>query len=166
MLIILYLLQDAIVAAFGATADAAALVSLFCTWLAATFIFNSSQFISNATLNNLGYPHYSTILNFTRATAGTIPFVYFGALWAGAPGVLIGQAAGSVIVGIASIALSLHMLRKCSGDDGPLPRTPGQTIQSENSVVAANQYPGIGRHRQAMVKIPDLIFEAANSTAN
>ncbi len=121
MSIILYLLQDAIVAAFGANADAAALVSLFCTWLAATFIFNGSQFISNATLNNLGYPHYSTILNFTRATAGTIPFVYFGALWAGAPGVLIGQAAGSVIVGIASVALSLHMLRKCSGADGPLP---------------------------------------------
>ena len=119
--VILYLLQDTIINAFGASADAAALVTLFCTWLAATFIFNGAQFISHATLNNLGYPHYSTLLNFTKATAGTIPFVYFGASIAGAPGVLIGQAAGTVIVGVASIALSLHMLKKCSGDDGPIP---------------------------------------------
>ncbi len=72
MSIILYLLQDAIVAAFGANADAAALVSLFCTWLAATFIFNGSQFISNATLNN--WPHNPCcIRNRIRAFRGRRP---------------------------------------------------------------------------------------------
>ena len=48
-------------------------------------------------------------------------FVYFGAQWGGAQGVLIGQAVGSVIVGAASLWLCFHMIEKSSGDSGPLP---------------------------------------------
>ena len=78
-------------------------------------------FISNATLNNLGYPHYSTLINFTKATFGTIPFVYVGAQWAGATGVLIGQAAGTAIIGVSALFLSFYMVNRCSGDVGPKP---------------------------------------------
>lgn len=79
-------------------------------------------FISKATLNNLGYPHYSTLINFTKATVGTVPFVHVGAQWAGATGVLIGQAAGTAISGILALLLSFYMVNRCNSDDGPKPR--------------------------------------------
>jgi Na+-driven multidrug efflux pump len=119
--VILFLVQDLIITGFQATTEASILISLFCTWIAITFLFNGSLFIANATLNNLGYPHYATFINFTKATLGTIPFVYFGAILAAAPGVLIGQAAGTVIVGSLAIVFCLYMVRKCSGADGPRP---------------------------------------------
>lgn len=118
--VILFLLQDLIISGFSATEDAATLISLFCTWIAVTFIFNSTLFVSNAVFNNLGYPHYSTIFNFTKATLGTIPFVYFGAVLGGAPGILIGQSIGTVIVGIGAILLCFYIVKKCGGNDGPI----------------------------------------------
>jgi Na+-driven multidrug efflux pump len=119
--ILLFLLQDLIITGFSATEDAAELVSLFCTWLAISFVFNGTLFIANATFNNLGYPHYSTMFNIVKATIGTIPFVYFGAKYAGAPGVLAGQAIGTVIVGITALIICIYMIKKCSGKDGPVP---------------------------------------------
>ena len=119
--LILFLLQHWIISAFNSTPDAAALISLFCTWIGITFMFNGMLFISNAAFNNLGYPHYSTLNNFAKNTLGTIPFVYIGAQVAGAAGVLAGQALGSVVTGIVALWLSFHMVGKVSGDDGPLP---------------------------------------------
>ena len=119
--ILLYLLQDTIISGFSATEDAGELVRLFCTWLAISFVFNGTLFIANATFNNLGYPHYSTLFNFVKASFGTIPFVYFGAKYGGAPGVLAGQAIGTVIVGVTALIICIYMIRKCSGDDGPIP---------------------------------------------
>ena len=49
------------------------------------------------------------------------PFVYIGAYFAGAAGVLAGQAIGSVVTGIAALWVSFYMVRKVSGDDGPVP---------------------------------------------
>ena len=103
---VLFLLQNQIAVLFNASAEAAALISLFCTWIAASFLFNGALFVSNAAFNNLGRPHFSTMFNWGKATVGTIPLVWAGGLLYGAPGVLIGQAAGSVLFGIAAVAVA------------------------------------------------------------
>lgn len=117
--ILLYFLQDMIISGFSATEDAAIIISLFCTWLAISFIFNGTLFIANATFNNLGYAHYSTLFNFAKATLGTIPFVYAGSQIAGASGVLIGQAIGTSITGLAAVFMCFQILKRCEGTDGP-----------------------------------------------
>jgi Na+-driven multidrug efflux pump len=78
------------------------LIFLFCGPLALAFFFNGALFVSNACFNNLGRPFYSTWLNWGRHTIGTIPFVWLGAMLLGAPGVLIGQAVGGVVVGVVA----------------------------------------------------------------
>lgn len=101
--IMLYLLQDFIIAGFSLTGDAAVIVSAFCTYVALSFVFNGALFVANASFNNLGKPFYSTTLNLGKATLGTLPFVYFGAQWFGALGVIYGQALGSVLFGVIGI---------------------------------------------------------------
>ncbi|MDG3088425.1 MATE family efflux transporter [Vibrio hannami] len=110
--VILFLLQDHIIAGFNLTGDAAVILSAFCTYVALTFVFNGALFVANACFNNLGKPFYSTSLNLGKATLGTLPFVYFGAQWFGALGVIYGQALGSVLFGI----LGFIVLRKHISD--------------------------------------------------
>jgi hypothetical protein len=56
------------------------------------------------------------LFNFGKATLGTIPYVYFGGLWYGAAGVMMGQALGAVLFGIlgalAAIALIARLANK------------------------------------------------------
>lgn len=110
--LILFLVQNQIILGFSLTGDAATLVTAFCTYVSLTFVFNGALFVANASFNNLGKPFYSTSLNLGKATLGTLPFVYFGAQWFGALGVIYGQAAGSVLFGI----LGVIVLRKHIGD--------------------------------------------------
>ena len=56
-------------------------------------------FVANAAFNNLGFPTWSTVFNWGRATVGTVPFVWIGATQFGAAGVIAGQAAGAVLFG-------------------------------------------------------------------
>ncbi|CAM2785723.1 MATE family efflux transporter [Vibrio rarus] len=110
--LILYLLRTSIVSGFNLTGDADLLVQTFCTFVAITFLFNGSQFVANTSFNNLGKPLYSTALNVGKATIGTIPFVYMGAAYFGALGVLYGQAVGNIVFGlIALIALRHHVIQ-------------------------------------------------------
>ncbi|MDD9173970.1 MATE family efflux transporter [Aliivibrio finisterrensis] len=108
--LILYLLQDQIIAWFSLVDDAALIMTTFCTVVAITFIFNGAMFVANTSFNNLGKPLYSTALNLSKATIGTLPFVYFGAQWYGGIGVLYGQALGNIVFGIISIlVLKIHV---------------------------------------------------------
>ncbi|MGR5537177.1 MATE family efflux transporter [Vibrio campbellii] len=108
--LLLYLLQDYIVTMFSLTGDAAIIVAAFCTYVAISFVFNGTLFVANTSFNNLGRPLYSTALNLGKATLGTLPFVYFGAQWYGALGVLYGQAVGTVIFGVlALVVLNKHI---------------------------------------------------------
>ena len=66
--------------------------------------FTGAQFVAQAAFNNLGRPHWSTIANWGRATIGTVPFLHVGAMLAGATGMLVGSALGSVIFGFAAVA--------------------------------------------------------------
>jgi putative MATE family efflux protein len=122
MALLIYLLQDYLITAFGAQGEAAELIRFYCTWLCMSFIFNGILFISNAAFNNLGYPTTSTIMNIGKATIGTIPLVYFGGLWFGAIGVIAGQALGSVIFGIIAWVWAQRILKRL-GEENQAPIT-------------------------------------------
>ncbi|MGR3659668.1 MAG: MATE family efflux transporter [Paracoccaceae bacterium] len=110
--VILFFLREPIVSLFQATGLTQELIYLFCGPLALMFFFNGLIFVSNAAFNNLGHPFYSTWINWGRHTLGTVPFVYFGALWYGAPGVLIGQSLGGVIFGLFAWFLARRVISK------------------------------------------------------
>jgi Na+-driven multidrug efflux pump len=101
--------QELVVRAFFASGVTAELVHLFCSWLAAGFLFTGALFVANAAFNNLGYPVLATLFNWGRATLGTIPFVTYGAQF-GPAGLLIGQAAGSVIFGTLAVITAFRVI--------------------------------------------------------
>ena len=107
---ILFALREPIAALFEAEGITRELVFLFCGPLALAFFFNGAIFVGNAAFNNLGHPFYSTVINWGRHTLGTIPFVVVGAAWLGAPGVLIGQAAGGVVFATIAILLARRVM--------------------------------------------------------
>ena len=125
MSLVLFVLRGPIAALFGASGITQELVFLFCGPLALMFFFNGVIFVGNAAFNNLGRPFYSTWINWGRHTLGTIPLVMLGAAWLGAPGVLIGQAAGGVIFGAISLVLAARVIRDQStkGTDQPFKQT-------------------------------------------
>jgi hypothetical protein len=95
----------------------AELLHLFCSWLAAGFLFTGALFVANAAFNNLGYPVLSTLFNWGRATLGTIPFVTYGAHF-GPAGLLVGQAAGSVIFGTVAVITAFRIVGRLGGAVG------------------------------------------------
>ncbi len=99
-------------ALFNVSGETAGLIRFFCLWITPLFTFLGAQFIANAVFNNLGRPQFSTVLNWGRATLGTVPFVALGAMQYGAPGVIAGNMAGGLIFGILSIALCYRYITK------------------------------------------------------
>ncbi len=124
----LFLLQDVLANAFNAHGQAYDLLSFFCSFAAAGFIFNAALFVSNAAFNNLGYPLYSTAFNWARATLGTIPFTIIGARLYGAEGVLAGQAIGGIIFGLLALFVCRKTISWIEAKDssGDLPPPPKQ----------------------------------------
>jgi putative MATE family efflux protein len=109
---VMYILRSPIADMFNAEGIARELIYLFCGPLSLAWIFNGIIFIGNASYNNLGHPFYSTWVNWGRNTLGIIPFVYLGAQYWGAAGVLIGQMAGGIFVAIASYILAERLMKK------------------------------------------------------
>ncbi|GGX07830.1 MATE family efflux transporter [Undibacterium macrobrachii] len=109
---LLAIFSHLIARAFDAQGVAADVIVFFCVFVAGSFLFNGSLFVANAAFNNLGYPLYSTMLNWGRSTLGVIPFVWFGGLWFGARGVIAGYGLGVVLFGIASVYLCFRVLGK------------------------------------------------------
>lgn len=121
--------QDVLAIAFSSKGVAAELLHLFCSYVAGSAVFLGALFVANTAFNNLGRPGYATVLNWGRATLGTIPFVYVGSHF-GPAGVLIGQAAGSVVFGIAAVILAFrvteHLHRHAAGRrQVPIVAVPG-----------------------------------------
>lgn len=110
---------------FGADAAARRLIVFFCLYAAGSFLFNGALFVANAAFNNLGYPGYSTLFNWGRATLGTIPFVWAGARFYGAEGVIAGWGLGAVVFGVASILVCFRVVRKIESDPPPNETLPG-----------------------------------------
>lgn len=103
---VLYAAAPGLNALFGATGETAALVTFFCTFGAAAWLFLGFIFVSNAAFNNLGFPIFSTLFNWGRATLGTIPFVTLGAHYGGPEGGLIGMIAGAALFGFAASSMA------------------------------------------------------------
>lgn len=98
--------------AFGADGEARSLIVFFCVFVAGSFIFNGALFVANAAFNNLGYALYSTALNWGRATLGVVPFIWLGAHWFGARGVVAGYGLGVVLFGLAGALLCRRVLKR------------------------------------------------------
>jgi Na+-driven multidrug efflux pump len=124
VVIALYFLRGPIADMFNAQGVARDLIFLFCGPLSLAWIFNGVIFVGNAAYNNLGHPFYSTWVNWGRNTLGVIPFVYIGAQWWGAEGVLAGQMAGGVFVAIISFILAERLMKKAESDQIPNPIEP------------------------------------------
>jgi putative MATE family efflux protein len=109
---LLAVFSSLIATAFDAHGLGRDVIVFFCIFVAGSFLFNGGLFVANAAFNNLGYPLYSTALNWGRATIGVIPFVYFGGLWFGALGVMAGYGLGVVFFGVLSVWLCFRVLHK------------------------------------------------------
>ena len=116
---ILWLLKPFLVPLFNASEEANQLVYLFCNGVSLMFIFHGFTFISNALFNNLGLAHYATLMNFLKATVGTIPFVVVGSWLLGAQGALWGLFAGAVVMGVLGLWLALRVVDRL--EDSPKP---------------------------------------------
>ncbi len=116
--IVLVLAADAIVAMFKATGEAAQLIRLFCQWLAPLFGFLGALFVANAIFNTLGRAQLSTLLNWGRATVGTVPFVMAGSHYGGAAGVLVGNMLGAIVFGIVAVVLGYRLMDRLERDFG------------------------------------------------
>jgi putative MATE family efflux protein len=114
----LFGLRGVIADLFNASGVTRDLVYLFCGPLALAFFFNGVIFVSNAAFNNLGHPFYSTWINWGRHTIGTIPPVILGATVLGAPGVLIGQAAGGVVFAILALVFVRRVMARTDAEHG------------------------------------------------
>lgn len=101
--LILIVLSHPLNKLFGASGDAAALITLFNVWLSPLFAFMGALFVVNAIFNTLGFAQYATVLNWARATIGTIPLVHLGGQLAHAEGVLFAFMAGGILFGCLGV---------------------------------------------------------------
>jgi len=104
---------------FRAEGETAELILLFCQWLAPLFFFLGVIFVTNAVFNTLGRPKTATLINWARATLGTVPFVTVGGWIAGADGALTGALLGGVLVGAGAGWYGLRFI--ASFGDGAAP---------------------------------------------
>ncbi|MCT7946572.1 MATE family efflux transporter [Shewanella septentrionalis] len=112
MSLLLFALKSHLVNVFDMKGDSADLIHFFCSYIAVFFIFSWILFVANASFNNLGKAKYSTLFNVGKATLGTVPFVYLGALWGGVYGVLIGQVLGSILFGTLGVWVAYRLVDK------------------------------------------------------
>lgn len=103
---------DPLATLFHATGEVRDLIVFFCRWLSPLFVFMGAIFVTNAVFNTLGRPHVSTILNWGRATVGTVPFVIWGGKLYGAEGVLAGNLVGGVAFGLISIFVGYRLVAR------------------------------------------------------
>jgi putative MATE family efflux protein len=110
--LILFLAKNQIVSVFSAVGEAEKLIILFCIWVSILTIFRGFLFVANASFNNLGKAKYSTYMNIGKATIGTIPFVYYGAYYYGAFGIMLFEAIGAVVFGLIASILAFNVVKK------------------------------------------------------
>ena len=89
--LVLALARGWLAALFGLHGVAAELFGFFCLVGGAIWFFNGLLFLGNAAFNNLGFPLRSTLLNWGRATLGTMPPAMLGAALDGPRGVVAGM---------------------------------------------------------------------------
>ena len=98
--------------AFGASPEAARIVAILSLELAPMTVFLGALLISNAAFNALGRAHYATLMNWARATLGTIPFVIVGGAIGGAFGVIAGTMLGTAIFGSLALWMAFRLVAR------------------------------------------------------
>ncbi|MBD8906483.1 MATE family efflux transporter [Methylorubrum zatmanii] len=106
--LLLVLARHPLAGAFELDGVAAELFVFFCLVSGPVWFFNGLLFLSNASFNNLGFPFVSTLLNWGRATLGTIPPALAGAAWYGPEGVIAGTGIGSIAFGLTGLTLAFR----------------------------------------------------------
>ncbi|HYP56840.1 MAG TPA: MATE family efflux transporter [Beijerinckia sp.] len=101
--LILWQAAPVVVNIFNAEGETERLVTFFCVYGGALWLFLGAIFVANAAFNNLGFPILSTIFNWGRATLGTMPFVTLGAAHYGAEGGFLGMICGAALFGTGAI---------------------------------------------------------------
>ncbi|MEM9330121.1 MAG: MATE family efflux transporter [Pseudomonadota bacterium] len=127
---------------FNAESDALSLIRFFCLFVAGSFIFNGALFVANAAFNNLGYPIYSTVFNWGRATLGVIPFVWVGMAW-GPEGVLAGWGLGGIVFGVAAVIVCFREIRKLP-ERAQVERETIPTVPTSNSPFTSGRGASVG----------------------
>ena len=117
--IILWVLAEKIPDWFLARGEARELVVFFCSGLSFSWCFTGAQFVAQAAFNNMDKPLWSTLFNWGRATAGTIPFVHIGASTWGPKGILAGSAAGAVIFGLLATIFIYRLINTIERENPP-----------------------------------------------
>jgi putative MATE family efflux protein len=138
---LLFALRAPIADAFQAEGLTRDLVYLFCGPLALLWFFNGVIFVGNAVCNNLGRPFWSTMVNWGRHTVGTIPLaLWLGQHW-GAQGVLVGQALGGVVFGLAAAWLALRAIRSpvLTAPRGPRPMAGAVPVPEAETVASPGE---------------------------
>jgi Na+-driven multidrug efflux pump len=115
--LLLSLGQEFIVNAFNAKNETAQIIRIFCQHISITFIFTGITFIAMAFLNNLSYAKYATLLNLGKVTLGTMPFVTLGGYYFAAPGILYGQALGTIIFAVVALLLTKLVMTRIETND-------------------------------------------------
>lgn len=101
--VVLRLAAPLITELFEARGETARLIIFVCTYSGPLWLFSGAIFVANAAFNNLGFPLLSTLVNWGRATLGTLPFVTIGAKLFGPEGGYLGLIAGSALFGAAAV---------------------------------------------------------------
>jgi putative MATE family efflux protein len=112
MSFVLMAASDRIASAFQLPPAGSELVMVFCWAGGFGWTLIGLQFIALPTFNILHKPLYSALVNWSRATVGTAPFVLVGARYGGAPGVLVGQLVGNAVVAVAAFAFCVTFVRR------------------------------------------------------
>lgn len=107
---ILFLFREQIASLFGAEDLTRDLILLYCFPVALSSFFNGAVYVANASFSTMGRPAYSTWFSWAQNTVGTLPFAYMGGLAYGAPGVLIGQATGSVFFALIAMWVGIRII--------------------------------------------------------
>ena len=135
MCVALLLLREPIVRAFGASGEGADLIRFFCMYLSWSWIAVGWLFVANAAFNNLGFPTWSTVFNWGRATVGTVPFVWIGATQFGAAGVIAGQGAGGVAFAIGAVVVCFMVIGKLAAHPVARPGRRGRDGRGSPAVL-------------------------------
>lgn len=121
--LLMALLADAMVRAFGLGADGGAVLRWYAWFGAGSFVFTGALFVANAAFNNLGRPVWATVANWSRDGLLMAPLAFgLGAAF-GANGVLAGQAVANVLAGLVAGWLGWRFIRN-RVSPAPMPPPP------------------------------------------
>lgn len=108
---ILWLATDLVIGAFNMSGQGEEVVRVFIQIGAGGFLFTGALFVSNAALNNLGRPLWSTGFNWVRNAVVIPVLAYLCAEPFGLTGAVYAQAGASVLVAIIAIMVGWRRIR-------------------------------------------------------